>query len=67
MLLLVVGLVAIAPSVVTGSIVVLATILIAVQARLEERHLLSVHGAAYRVYASRVGRFVPGLGTLAAR
>jgi protein-S-isoprenylcysteine O-methyltransferase Ste14 len=28
----------------------------------EEPHLLRVHGAAYRDYAARVGRFVPGLG-----
>jgi protein-S-isoprenylcysteine O-methyltransferase Ste14 len=31
----------------------------------EEPHLLRVHGSAYRDYASRVGRFVPGLGLLA--
>ena len=31
----------------------------------EEPHLRRVHGAAYAVYASRVGRFFPGLGRLA--
>jgi protein-S-isoprenylcysteine O-methyltransferase Ste14 len=31
----------------------------------EEPHLLRVHGDAYRDYASRVGRFVPGIGLLA--
>jgi protein-S-isoprenylcysteine O-methyltransferase Ste14 len=41
-----------------------ALVLIAIQARLEEEHLARVHGAAYRAYASRVGRFIPGLGRL---
>jgi protein-S-isoprenylcysteine O-methyltransferase Ste14 len=30
----------------------------------EEPYLLRTHGDAYRVYASRVGRFVPGVGRL---
>jgi protein-S-isoprenylcysteine O-methyltransferase Ste14 len=33
----------------------------------EEPYLLRTHGDAYRAYASRVGRFVPGVGRLAAR
>jgi protein-S-isoprenylcysteine O-methyltransferase Ste14 len=37
-----------------------------IQVRLvEEPYLLRQHGEAYRNYASRVGRFVPGLGRLA--
>lgn len=36
------------------------------QARLEERHLLAMHGDAYRRYASRTGRFLPGIGFLEA-
>jgi len=28
----------------------------------EEPHLLELHGDAYRTYAARVGRFIPGLG-----
>jgi len=32
--------------------------------RVEEPYLLRVHGDAYRRYAGRVGRFVPGLGRL---
>jgi len=37
---------------------------VAVQARLEETHLESLHGDAYRAYAARVGRFFPGVGRL---
>jgi protein-S-isoprenylcysteine O-methyltransferase Ste14 len=37
---------------------------VAVQARLEEEHLEALHGRAYRDYAARVGRFVPGVGRL---
>jgi protein-S-isoprenylcysteine O-methyltransferase Ste14 len=37
-----------------------------VQVRLvEEPHLLRAHGEPYRAWASRVGRFVPGLGRMA--
>jgi protein-S-isoprenylcysteine O-methyltransferase Ste14 len=41
-----------------------ATATIAYQVRLEEEHLLERHGDAYRAYASRVGRFFPGVGRL---
>lgn len=34
--------------------------------RLEERHLLALHGDAYRRYAARTGRFLPGVGRLQA-
>lgn len=37
---------------------------ISVQVRMEERHLLSLHGEAYRDYAGRVGRFMPGVGRI---
>lgn len=39
-----------------------ASATVALQTRLEERHLLVMHGEAYRRYASRVGRFIPGIG-----
>lgn len=36
-----------------------------IQVRLvEEPHLARVHGAAYREYTARVGRFIPGLGLM---
>jgi protein-S-isoprenylcysteine O-methyltransferase Ste14 len=66
MLLLLLGLLFIAPCLVTLTISFTGMMLIALQARLEERHLLAQHGSVYRTYASRVGRFVPGIGTLAA-
>ncbi len=37
---------------------------LALRARVEERHLLSAHGENFRHYAARVGRLVPGLGRL---
>jgi protein-S-isoprenylcysteine O-methyltransferase Ste14 len=39
---------------------------IAIHTRLEERHLLALHGDTYRSYAAGVGRFVPGIGRLRA-
>jgi len=34
--------------------------------RVEEPHLVAVHGEAYRAYARAVGRFLPGVGRLCA-
>lgn len=39
---------------------------VAIQARLEETHLEQLHGDAYRAYASKVGRFLPGIGRIGA-
>jgi protein-S-isoprenylcysteine O-methyltransferase Ste14 len=36
--------------------------MLGMQARLEERHLVHMHGEAYRAYARSAGRFVPGIG-----
>lgn len=44
---------------------IVAAVVVSRQTRLEERHLLVQHGDAYRSYASRVGRFLPGIGRLA--
>jgi protein-S-isoprenylcysteine O-methyltransferase Ste14 len=35
--------------------------------RVEEPHLVGVHGDAYRAYARAVGRFLPGIGRLSLR
>ncbi|MDP2316305.1 MAG: isoprenylcysteine carboxylmethyltransferase family protein [Pseudomonadota bacterium] len=40
--------------------------LIALQARLEDTHLFQQHGASWLAWASRTGRLVPGVGTVAA-
>lgn len=37
---------------------------LSVQVRLEERHLLDMHGACFHDYASHVGRFLPRIGRL---
>lgn len=65
MLMVLAGVVAVTPCAWTVMGWVDALLLISLQARLEERHLLRLHGEAYRGYASRVGRFVPGVGRLA--
>jgi protein-S-isoprenylcysteine O-methyltransferase Ste14 len=60
-----VGLVLVVPSVLAVAGGVLAVVGIEVQVRaVEEPYLLRTHGAAYATYASRVGRFVPGIGRL---
>jgi protein-S-isoprenylcysteine O-methyltransferase Ste14 len=51
----------------TVSLAALGCLLAAVELQVrwvEEPYLLRSHGAAYRAYARRVGRFVPGLGKL---
>ncbi|PPK98179.1 protein-S-isoprenylcysteine O-methyltransferase Ste14 [Kineococcus xinjiangensis] len=51
------------------SLAALAALLLAVQVqvrRVEEPYLLRTHGGAYRAYAARTGRFLPGLGRLRA-
>ena len=59
------GLALLVPSALALAGVALLFVSVEVQARLvEEPHLLRTHGAAYESYASRVGRFVPGLGRL---
>lgn len=39
-----------------------AVSLIALQTRLEEQHLVAVHGDTYQSYAAHTGRFFPGVG-----
>lgn len=49
------------------AIAALAVLVVAVQVQVravEEPHLLATHGAEYLDYARRIGRFVPGVGTI---
>jgi protein-S-isoprenylcysteine O-methyltransferase Ste14 len=50
------------PGYVSGGLLIFGAVLLQVQARLEEAHLLRQHGAAYAGYCARVGRFLPFLG-----
>jgi len=64
MLLAFAGVVTMAPAPATALLWLAGAASIAWQVREEERHLLARHGDAYRRYAARVGRFVPGVGRL---
>jgi protein-S-isoprenylcysteine O-methyltransferase Ste14 len=59
-----VGLVLILPSAWSLMAGLQIALLIAIQSRLEERHLLAVHGAAFGEYAERSGRFIPLIGRI---
>ena len=64
------GLVAVGLALLVGNVVAIVGALallvsLELQVRIvEEPYLLSTHGDAYRRYAARVGRFVPGIGRL---
>jgi protein-S-isoprenylcysteine O-methyltransferase Ste14 len=60
--LMLAGALLVAPSPWTLAAAVTVSIALALQTRLEERHLSELHGPTYRAYASRVGRFLPGIG-----
>jgi protein-S-isoprenylcysteine O-methyltransferase Ste14 len=64
MFLTLAGIVLIAPAAWLLIACAVALVAVALQVRLEERHLVSLHGNEYLRYASRVGRFVPWLGRL---
>jgi protein-S-isoprenylcysteine O-methyltransferase Ste14 len=51
------------PIALTGLILLVLTIELQVR-RVEEPHLLRIHGDAYRAYAASVGRFVPRVGMI---
>jgi protein-S-isoprenylcysteine O-methyltransferase Ste14 len=58
-----IGLALIVPTVVAVAMLILFLVALEIQVRLvEEPYLLRAHGEAYRRYASRTGRFVPGIG-----
>jgi protein-S-isoprenylcysteine O-methyltransferase Ste14 len=61
------GALLIAPCGFTVMLTLQGCVLLALQARLEEEHLLREHGASYEAYAARVGRFVPFVGRRPAR
>ena len=59
------GLLLMAPAALGAGSWLLLLVALEIQVRfVEEPHLLRVHGNAYSNYASRVGRFLPGLGRL---
>jgi protein-S-isoprenylcysteine O-methyltransferase Ste14 len=64
MSLMLLGLCAVTPSLAILGAWLVTTIVAGVQTRREEQHLLALHGAQYRAYASKVGRFVPAVGRL---
>jgi protein-S-isoprenylcysteine O-methyltransferase Ste14 len=54
------------PTAISVAVPLLVLIGLEIQVRFaEEPHLVRTHGDAYRSYASRVGRFLPGIGRLA--
>lgn len=62
-----VGLVLMAPTVLTVAGLVCLVVAVELQVRVvEEPYLLASHGGTYAAYAARVGRFVPGVGQLRA-
>ena len=58
------GIFIVSPAIPLGVIVLLATTVIEIQTRREEVHLLATHGADFRDWAARTGRFLPFLGRL---
>jgi protein-S-isoprenylcysteine O-methyltransferase Ste14 len=62
--LVLVGAVLVAPSLWSLAAALAVAVALAAQTRLEERHLVALHGPRYCDYAARVGRFVPGVGRL---
>jgi protein-S-isoprenylcysteine O-methyltransferase Ste14 len=59
------GLVLLVPSAITLAAALTTLVAIEIQVRIvEEPYLVRTHGADYRDYAGRVGRFAPGIGRL---
>jgi len=58
------GLVLASPSPWTISLAFLGAMMVSLQARLEEEHLIGLHAAEYLRWARSVGRFLPGVGLL---
>jgi len=64
MQLMLMGVVLLSPSAWTVMGGLYGAFIFALQARLEEQHLLKLHRQAYADYAARTGRFIPNLGRL---
>jgi protein-S-isoprenylcysteine O-methyltransferase Ste14 len=62
--LMLAGALLVAPSPWVLAAAVAVAVALAVQTRLEERHLQALHGPSWQAYAARVGRFLPGIGRL---
>jgi len=60
------GIALVAPAPALLAVAGATVVVVAVQTRLEERHLAALHAGNYLAWASRAGRFVPGLGRLRA-
>ena len=60
------GVLLVAPTAWTLSIVLPGFLLISLQARLEEAHMRRQHGSEFTEWAQRTGRIIPGLGRLRA-
>lgn len=58
------GVVLVAPCIWSIALWLAAAATVSYQIRIEERHLLDLHGDAYRRYAARTGRLLPGIGLL---
>lgn len=65
-ILLLLGVLALAPGPWAVLLLVFGTYNVALQARLEEAHLVKLHGDTFLAYASKVGRFLPGVGRVSA-
>lgn len=63
MIVTAIGFAAMVPNAIAITAMACLVIAIELQVRfVEEPHLVQLHGAAYRTYAARVGRFVPAVG-----
>jgi len=65
-ILLLLGILALAPGPWAVLLLVFGTYNVALQARLEEAHLVKLHGETFLAYATKVGRFLPGVGRISA-
>ncbi|MDD9933548.1 MAG: DUF1295 domain-containing protein [Myxococcales bacterium] len=65
-LLALLGLLLVTPAPWTIALALFGYVLIAIQSRLEDDHMLAQHDTEFAQWAARTGRFIPGLGRLQA-